>query len=336
MRTAAGKGWLAAVAFLLVPALLGGVSAQEDNGLAMSPSRYTLPTAQPGETYQLTVLLQNRRGMDDTIDVSLEGAAGAWATTTPGGSFVIAAGADREVLLRVAVPAGAGPGPREGLVRFTGQPSDAPSGSGGSVRPSLGLRLNVTVGGAAVAHLTWLSARAEDAEVGQPVPAFVQVRNDGNVRTTADAVGAVLPFEGDAPVLAEAEGSLALTPGETAEVPVQFAVGLGVGQYRARLGSADGSFSQTVEFKVVPVGQQAPSGTLRLIDHEARARADRPLKVDGWFENTGDVGIASARLTVEVRLGGELVDVVTSDAFVVGAREHSNLTVYVTPARPGT
>jgi hypothetical protein len=315
-------------------ALASSATAQGDQGLGMSPERFTVAAAQPGETYQLTVLLQNRRGADDTIEVTLDGPAGAWASTEPAGSFAIAAGADREVLVRVAVPAGTGPGEREGLVRFTGQASDPSSGS--SVRPSLGLLLEVTVGGQAVTRLSWISARAEDAPAGQPVPAFVKVRNDGNVRATAEATGVVIPFGQDGPALSHASGSLVLTPGETADVPLQFAAGLAQGQYSARLGAADGSFAETVEFKVTAPGQQAPAGVLRLLDHEPRARMDRPLRVDGWFENTGAVAVASARLTVEVRRGGELVEVLVSEPLAVGAGKHANLTVYFTPERAGS
>jgi hypothetical protein len=314
-----------------------GVAGQaDDQGLGMSPDRFVVATAQPGESYQQTVLLQNRRGFDDTIEVSLEGAAGAWAATEPASPFTIAAGADREILVRFDVPEGAGPGTREGLARFTGQPGPAPTGSGGAVRPSLGLLLNVTVGGEPVVRLTWLDARAEDAQAGDPVRAFVKVRNDGNVAATAEATGQVLPFVGDGPALAAAAGSLVATPGETAEVPVTFDAGLTVGQYRARLGSADGSFAKDVEFKVVAAGQQAPAALLRLLDHEPRSRVDRPLRVDGWFENTGAVAIASARLTVEVRRGGELVEVLVSEPLAVGAGEHANLTAYVTPERAGS
>lgn len=324
-----------AAALVLVPLALPAAGQAPDDGLGMSPERFTVPAAQAGEAYLLTILLQNRRGVDDTIEVSLEGEAGAWASTDPPSGFAIAAGADREVTLRIEVPDGAGPGTRPGIARFTGQPGAAPSGSGASVRPSLGLLLNVTVGGEAVTRLSWVDARVEDAAQGQPVQAFVQVRNDGNVRTTAQAKGDVLPFTEDAPILSSAAGSLAVTPGETVEVPVQFAAGLAVGQYRARLGAADGSFSKTVEFKVTPPGVVPADGTLRLLDHVPTSKAGRPVRVDGWFENTGNVTIAGARLSVELRRDGALVEAVASEPRVVAAGAHVNLTLYVTPSAAG-
>lgn len=327
---------LALLALAVLAAGLAPTSAQgNDQGLGMSPERFTVPTAQPGETYQLTVILQNRRGFEDTIDVALDGEAGAWASTDPAGPFALAAGADRPIVVRIAVPSSAGPGTRDGLIRFTGTASTDPDGTGASVRPSLGLLLNATVGGQATVRLAWLGVRADDAEAGQPVPAFIQVRNDGNVRTTAEATGEVLPFLEDSPVLSSARGSLVVLPGETSEVPVLFPAGLAIGQYRARLTSADGSFTGTDEFKVVAPGQKAPSGTLRVLEHSNQATVGRPVRVDGWFENSGSTGIASARLTLELRRDGELVQVSSSEALAVAAGTHANLTAYVTPDRAG-
>lgn len=327
-------GLALALVGVLALAAAPSVSGQEDHGLGMAPERFRIDTAQPGESYVLQVLLQNRRGFDDTIRVTFSGEAGRWATVDPPTGFTVPAGEDHTVTVRLDVPPGTGPGLHEGQVTFTGEPSRSTSGS--AVRPSLGLRLEVTVGGQAVVQLSWISARAEDAPVGQPVAAFVRVRNDGNVRTTAEIVGQVLPFEETGPVLSEAAGSLVVIPGQTADVPLQFAAGLALGQYHARLGSADGSFSQTVEFKVVPPGAHAPAGVLRLLDHVPSVEAGRPLRVDGWFENTGDAHVASARLTVEVRRGGELVEVASSEPLAVGARLHANLTVYFTPEQPGS
>ncbi|HJQ93006.1 MAG TPA: hypothetical protein VJ874_01840, partial [Candidatus Thermoplasmatota archaeon] len=59
-------------------------------------------------------------------------------------------------------------------------------------------------------------------------------------------------------------------------------------------------------------------------------------RVDGWFESTGAVEVRSAQLTVELRRGGELVEVVRSDGLLVPAHGHANLTVYVTPERAGS
>ncbi|MFA5945209.1 MAG: hypothetical protein WC876_12175, partial [Candidatus Thermoplasmatota archaeon] len=254
---------IAIVAIVLAAGLVGGQGSGE--GLGVSPPSLDLVDAQGGETYLRTVQVQNPTDTPSGIGILRSGTVASWTTSDPAGNFTIPPRSVREVSLSIAVPAGAGLGEHSGQLTFIADPKAAPDGSGASFRPAVGLLLNVTVGGAAVARLAWISARVEDAPVDTAVHAFVLVRNDGNVRTTAEASGQVIPFDSNG-TLAEASGSLLLQPGEQAEVPVTFAAGLAIGQYRARLRSppADG-FEETHPFKVLPPGGQAPDGVLRAI-----------------------------------------------------------------------
>jgi hypothetical protein len=304
----------------------------------VSPPTLELDDLQGGETYLRTVQVQNPSDTPSGIGIQRSGEVAAWTTTDPPGNFTIPAHGVRQVALSVAVPDGAGLGNHKGQLTFIADPKTGPSGSGSTIRPSVGLLLNATVGGDPVTRLTWLSTRVEDAQSGGPVHAFAAVRNDGNVRTTAEATGHVLPFDPEADdVLSEASGSLLLQPGEEGEVPVTFAAGLTTGQYRARLRSppADG-FEQVVPFKVLPPGGQAPDGVLRAIVHVPFGKAGTPVRLDAWFENTGNLTIASAAFHGEVRKGAILLDTIDSEALVVAAGKHANLTAYWTPPKAGT
>ncbi|MHB1261912.1 MAG: COG1470 family protein [Thermoplasmatota archaeon] len=310
--------------------LAAGQPAPESFGVT---PRVTVEDAQAGETYLLQVTVQNHLDSESTITVTTQGEGGSWISTDPASGFRMPAQSDRSVQVTVVVPAGAGPGNRTPLLTFTTEPK-----GGGSQPVSVGAstHVDINVGGNVVAKLTWLDGRAEDALEGQPVPAFVQVRNDGNVRTTAEATGQCLHFEDGDLVLGNATGSLVVLPGEVAEVPLQFTDHLHVGQYRARLGAADGSFQVEDEFKVFGAGERAPDGILRAITHVPYGSVGKPLRLDAWFENVGNVTVNSAAFHGEVQRDGELLATLDSEGLVVPAGAHANLTAYWTPPSAGT
>jgi len=193
--------------------------------------------------------------------------------------------------------------------------------------------LNVTVGGEAVVKISWGSSRVEDAQKGQPVHAFANATNGGNVRATAQLQGQVLAFDHDQ-VLATGNGSLALDPGESREVPVDLSADLAPGQYRVHLTSA--GLDATLPFKVVAAGTVAPDGFLHALLHVPRATAGHPVRIDAWFTNTGTAPIQSARLKLEVRQGTTLLAPLESDSLAVQPGASVNLTAYWTPSDAGT
>jgi hypothetical protein len=326
------RSGLLALALLLSSALAGAQGPGE--GLGLSPPSVRVADAQAGETYLRSVEVQNPSDTPSGIGIQRSGDAAAWTTTDPPGNFTIPARGVQRVALSIAVPAGASLGNHSGQLTFVADPKEAPDGSGSSFRPAVSLQIDLTLGGEASVRLAYLDARVEDAPQGQPVHAFVTVRNDGNVRSTAEAAGTVLPFAADSPALSQADGSLVVVPGETAEVPVTFAAGLAAGQYRARLTAA--GFEDTLPFKVTAPGTVAPDGDLRALLAPARPVAGRPVRLDAWFENTGSPSIASAAFHGEVRQDGELLATVDSGSLVVPAGQSVNLTAYWTPPRAGT
>lgn len=332
------RAWPAVVALglLLGAALLAPPAAGQPEGrFAISPGRLELPDAQPGETYLRRVQVQNGYDTPSTITITAWG-SGTWATADPASGFTIPAHGARDVTLAVAVPAGQGPGAAPGWVNFTTEEKPGPSG-GASVRLGAALALDVTVGGAAVQRLVWLSADVPDAVVGQPVHASLRARNEGNVRALAEASGAVLPFAADAPELANATGSRLLLPGEEADVALEFPAGLAVGQYRARL--RGGTLDEVLAFKVLGPGEVAPDGELRALRAEGELRAGRPVTLVAVFANTGGLDVASAAFRGEVLRGGpdgRPVEALASLASPAPAGEETDLHLEWTPEAAGT
>lgn len=311
------------------------VQGQATGKFGISPGQSNIPDAQPGESYLRSVRVLNEFDTASTITVTHEGPAALWTVAEPASGFTIAPHAFKDVALTISVPDATGPGTRPGWVNFTTEPKGTSGGSGSnSVRFGAALVLNVTVGGEPREQLVWLSARVTDAVQGDAVHAFVRVRNDGNVVTTAQAAGKVLPFLDDEPILSEASGSADVVAGEESEVAVTFPAGLAVGQYRARLAAAD--FTATLEFKVALDGTP-PAGELRSIVAGESLRAGRTGTLHARFANTGGVAIASATFHGEIRDGeGDLVATVSSSSMPVPLGENVTLDIAWTPARAGT
>lgn len=325
------------VALVLAVAVLAAAwpATAQPQSLGVTPGRIGIADAQPAQTYLRSVSLQNQLDSDSTMTVETQGAAAAWVSTQPASGFTVPARTNRDVVLSIAVPADAGPGRYDAVVTFTTEPKADPQGSGQSLRPSVGVTLNFTVGGVARELLAWSDPRAEDAAANGPVTARLHARNDGNVATDARAAGEVLPFQGT-DVLARADGTLRLDPGEEGDVVLTFPAGLPVGQYRVRLSSMQAvAFEGFAEFKVVAAGT-APDGVLRGVNHEPLGIAGQPVRLDAWFENTGSLTVSQAKWTGEVRQDGRLLAPVASDALTVAPGQHVNLTFYWTPPEPGT
>jgi hypothetical protein len=308
--------------------------AQGNEAIGVSPGTITVADAQPGETYHTTVSLQNQFDTASPFSASANGTAGSWTVLDSGATFQMAARSSKAIDVAITPPDGTGPGNVTGQVTFCREGTAAPSGSGVGTRRCVGVVLHVNVGGDVHRLVTWLGATAEDVQVGRSLSANVTARNDGNARDLAEARAEVTPFAGGA-VLAQGNGSLELDPGQTGDVVIALGSSLPIGQYLVKVTSTDPvGFETTLDVKVTAEGV-APDGRLRGILHTVRVPAGKPLTLQAWFENTGDVPVASARFLGQVLQGDGVVAQIGSDPVAVPAHGHANITTVWTPAEGG-
>ncbi|MEK6976556.1 MAG: hypothetical protein AABY18_09470 [Candidatus Thermoplasmatota archaeon] len=317
----------AALALLLIGAAAIVASAQSSESLGLAPGRITIADAQPGQTYRATVTLQNQYDSPTPFTVERNGTVGAWTTVDPGPQFTVPARTSQTVALAIAIPQDTGPGNKTGQISFLADVR-------GSTRQGVGVLLEVSVGGEGRVKVTWQAATAEDAQVGHALFANVTARNDGNVRTRAQAHASVSAF-GGGPALAQGNGSVELDPGQTGDAVISLGSTLPVGQYLVRVTSTDpAGFEVDLDVKVTVSGD-APDGRLRAIVNPIRVPAGKPVTVNAWFENTGRSDIGSARLSAQVLRDGKVEATLGSDGLAVVAGAHANLTAIWTPAREG-
>lgn len=324
------------VLVLIVAVAALAVQAQTHESLGLTPGQIDLPAAQAGESYVSKVQVQNQYDSTSTMTIDRDGAAGAWASTSPANTFTIPPGKVQNVTVTITVPAGMGPGTRLGEVRFTTEPKNAPSGSGAATRAAVGLLLNVTVGGERVVKLVWKGVRVPDATAGAAPVGYATVENDGNVAAAA-TMEANISVLGEARVIQAANATARLDPGTELEIPVAFAAALPTGQYVMHFVSRKpAGFTRDVDFRVLRPGEgPQPHGLLNAIRHVPYGNAGQPVRIDGWFENDGPVAIGSAKFTAEVRQGDALLAALASDVLAVPAGQRVNLTVYWTPPGAG-
>jgi hypothetical protein len=327
------RPWL--LPLLLVAGLLPA-AAQDPCALGVSPPRLDIEDAQPGQAYLRTLSVQNRCDQARAMTVDGEGALMPWTRTDPGPTFTLEADGQASVQVRIEVPAGAGPGRREAILRFTAEATEDPGGSGASVREAIAARLSVTVGGTPRVELAWTGAAANDTDTRTPPVGTATLRNDGNVRATGTVAATVVPLGGSGPV-ASARASAEVEAGATGTARLAFPDPLPEGQYTMRFESVEpAGFAAEAPFTVAPPGVVPPHADLRALRHEPYVGVGRPARIDGAFANTGSVAIQGAQMTLEVRRGGELLASLPSPALVAAVGVQVNLTVYWTPPEAGS
>jgi len=326
---------------LLAPTGVAQGACPADPALGITPLRFDVPSAQPGQSYVGDVQVQSTYQDAKTVQVNTSGAAAPWVTTDPAGSFTVdgCSGGTvhvRHVQVTVEVPVAAGPGSRLAYVAFT---TDVGTGASGSpVRAGAALTVNVTVGGTAVVRLEWSGGSAADTDSEHVPTGGATASNTGNVATTA-TLSADVVRQGATTPLANATASLRVDPGDSVPVNVTFDRPLPEGQYTMRF-HADGNgppFSAGAAFKVTAPGTLAPAGVLLVLDHAPYGTVGLPLRIDARFRNTGTLAIRAAQLKAEVhRADGTLLAPLASDALAVPTGASVNLTVYWTPPAAGT
>lgn len=315
------------VAALAIAALCAVSVLANAQSLGVAPGQVTLPDAQPGVTAHATVRLQNQYDTASAFTVERSGTAGQWTLVDAGDSFTVAPRTTKTIGLAITPPEDAGPGNHTGQVTFYRQASS-------TTREGVGVLLSVHVGGEERRSVAWVGATVDDVQVGRSLLANLTARNDGNVRTTAQAHAEVTPLAGGG-IVAQGNGSLDLDPGQAGDVVIVLGSGLPVGQYLVRVTSTDpAGFDETLDVKVTAQGV-APDGVLRAISNPIRVPAGRPVTISAWFESTGDVPVASARFSAQVLKDGEVVATLGSDGVAVPAHAHANLTAVWTPASGG-
>ncbi|MFO1532341.1 MAG: hypothetical protein ABR562_01365 [Thermoplasmatota archaeon] len=320
------------VAVACAPALDGQAGC---NSVGVTPIAMAVADAQPGQSYVRSVTVQNPCPYGRDIAIAAEGEAGPWMSTSPSGSFHLGPADQRSVQVTIQVPALAGPGGREALLRFTGAATQDESGNS-QVAVAAAVPLNVTVGGTAVVRLGWTEADASDVESLNPPVGHANATNTGNVAATARMAATVTALDGTA-VLARGNGSLTLKAGDSGRFTVYFTDKLPVGQYVMHFQSTvPQGFAADRPFKVTVPGEHPPSGTLLAIQHAPYGTAGLPLRIDGTFRNDGNVAIRAAQLKAEVKQGGELLAALESPVLAVPVGATVNLTAYWTPPAAGT
>jgi hypothetical protein len=332
-----GRGWsrlLPVLALSLCLVSLVPATTAQSGSLGVTPAEVQVTGAQPGQSYQRTVTVQNAMDTPTVFTLGLHGATAPWTQAQPAQQLQVPAGSSASITLTFNVPEDAYIGPHTGQLSINADPQNQPSGSGLATSWGVTVLFHIDVGGEAEERLTWTNAQAEDVEIGTPPRGHITVTNSGNVLSLARVQAQVLAFDTDT-ILAETTGQATVIPGQHTRIDLDFDTPLELGQYRMRFVSLNDGHEATDGFKVVPVGALGKEGLLRFIEHEPWVQAGRPVRLTAVFENIGTITISQAAFTAEVYKDGRLLFVTESGPLVVRPGERSELVVYYTPEEPG-
>ncbi len=244
-----------AVAMALVGRSAGLALGAGRPALALSVDPFLEREAVPGQELQCLVRVRNRGGAAVLVGVEVgdygqDGAgrprlsapgstpfgAGAWVEVAPG-RFLLGAGRERAVRVRVRVPAGAATASYGAVVFFGAEAAGPPPrGSGTRVTGRLGTVVLVRVRGAAPARLDGAVSGVSFPRVSfsYPVPFAVRYRNTGNVHGRVAIEVSLAPLGGGR-VVREVLARRRVLPAAEAVFPGRLESGPALAAYRVRV-----------------------------------------------------------------------------------------------------
>lgn len=326
--------WLL-TALLLAPAFASDAGLSQQPSLGLSPGTVEHHNALAGETYHSELRVQNRLEEPIRLEAEHQGTVGSWATLGPVGPYELDSGEDQELELKIKVPEGTPDGQYEGEIHFIAS-STAPSQDDGyEVQHSVGVLLELFVGGEPEPSVQYLDVKADDVEIGDPAQVRIEVANTGNTRMSL-TLSSFIYAMGDPARLDQTTVAVDLDPGETQWVEMEHAAPLSnLGNHLARAGPSDGSHPLEAPFKVVPVGELGKDLTLRELRHTARAQIGETVRIEAPIVNTGDVTIGRARLMGEITRDGKLEGIFESEPRSLTVGQELLLRSHFTPDKPG-
>jgi LPXTG-motif cell wall-anchored protein len=325
---------------LLLTLIPGAVLAL---GVAMGPNVLEIPNALRGGEYERALTVFNPDKEETEYTLRTDGEAASWITlhdietgevieglTIPGNS-------SEPIIMKVAVPEDIQNGDYEATVFAETVPADSEGETGVSAILQAKAELTVKVTGEQVISGEVVSVKVRDAEVGFPLRLEVNFRNTGNVAVTPSIDCAILK-EGE--VISEFNYDETEVKAETQEsIAVEWGTSdQETGEYDALVSTFLGDElieTKQVSFELLAPGTLSKQGELIELTYDGRVEAGATIKLQGFFENTGQ-GDALAKLIAEVYVDGTLIDSVSGEETLVAVGETGIAVAYYKLEEEGT
>jgi hypothetical protein len=315
-------------------------------GLGVSPQEFVIEDALRGNIYQETITVFNPDDVENTYGLSVSDNFIDWVKyyypDNPDKqitSLTISARSNQSILVEIAIPADAPNGNYKGQLQVktsTGEAGEMGDSSGVGVGMQIPVMLDVTVTGTQIISGVVGNMKVEDTEVGYPLRIGVVFENTGNVAVKPLINTIILYNDQDVADLSIGDTQVPIRKSQVIEMEWD-TTGTPPDKYSAKVEvilNGEVLAEEVLDFEILPLGTFSRSGELKGIEIEGSKIVNMTSKIKATFFNSGQID-AMAGFSGEVYLGGNLIDVITSDQLLVRKGHEEILTAYFKPELPG-
>lgn len=328
---------LIACVFLLILGMLSCPAGAVSIGI--SPAELDFENVLKGGYAEGTVAVSTSNEEPLDFLIWAEGQIGDWIEFEPSENLTFSRDQMRRITVIVRPPGNVANGVYTGSIMVSTKSAE-PEGGDFGVGVTTGTASDVTVRvtGEEIKKASIQSMEVRDTEEGSPVEFSVSVMNEGNV-IISPLIKIEISRKGQAGILKSISHS------QTSVLPTKMSIirvkietdGLEIGEYSGKvqvfLGEEKLS-EQVLAFSVLERGSLSKRGVLQKIWNEPWVNAGEVVKIDAYFENSGEV-LFTGKFKGEIRKEGRLIEVVESEELEVPIGKTVVLSAYFKPESPG-
>jgi hypothetical protein len=323
--------------FLMLITLIMMVNSADAIGIGLSPGEMVLNNSLKGITYEKSLTIINMAEEDLNYSLSSNGDIEGWVSfyyqnpDTEIQSIIVPANGKISVITKFQIPTDAVSKDYFGTINVRSVPEIAEdSGSQQSLIIGGSIKININVTGDQIIDGVVNGISIYNIEPGYPLKVETMFRNTGNVVANPEIKVTILKdnelihsFIYDKATIKPSITNAITAEWKTTEETIP-------GDYTANvIVSLDGKILRSSDktFKILPVGTYSRQGNLTDIRIEGEPTIGSLVKVNAYFENTGEIETA-AKFSGEVYKDGNLIDTITSEELQVEKYKEAELVSY--------
>jgi len=322
---------------LMLITLIMMINSADAIGIGLSPSEMVLNNSLKGNTYEKSFAIINMDNQDINYSLSSNGDIEGWVSfyyqnpDTEIQSIIVPANGKISVITKFQIPTDAVSKDYFGTINVRSVPEIAEdSGSQQSLIIGGSVKININVTGDQIIDGVVNGISIYNIEPGYPLKVETMFRNTGNVVANPEIKVTILKdnelihsFIYDKATIKPSITNAITAEWKTTEETIP-------GDYTANvIVSLDGKILRSSDktFKIFPVGTYSRQGNLTDIRIEGEPTIGSLVKVNAYFENTGEIETA-AKFSGEVYKDGNLIDTITSEELQVEKYKEAELVSY--------
>ncbi|NIO21308.1 MAG: hypothetical protein GTN76_11375 [Candidatus Aenigmarchaeota archaeon] len=270
--------------------------------------------------------------------VAASGSIKDWIEFDPSEDLEVSKNSMKRITVIVKPPGNVANGVYGGSIVVSTEPSEPEGGIGVGVTTGAASGISVEITGEEIKRARVENVKVKDTEEDYPVEFSVSILNDGNVIITP-LIQIEITGKGETNVLKSTSHSQTdILPTKMKIIRIKMDTDdLDIGEYAGDVKvflDDEKLYEQTLSFHVFEKGTLSKMGVLQSVWNEPWVREGDVVKIDAYFENTGEV-VVSGKFKGEVYLGNRLVEVIESDELEVPVGKTVVMSSYFNPETQG-